>query len=73
MAIGPNEAQAVMAFTRFGLGARPGDLRAATSDPRGFLLQEMRTANIAAISSGGACAVSCRASGILSGSAAEAG
>lgn len=53
MAIGPNEAQAVMAFTRFGLGARPGDLRAATSDPRGFLLQEMRTANIAVISGGG--------------------
>jgi uncharacterized protein (DUF1800 family) len=47
MAIGSNEALAVTALTRFGLGARPGDLRAAANDPRGFLIEELRTANIA--------------------------
>jgi uncharacterized protein (DUF1800 family) len=49
MTIGPDYAQAVTAFNRFGLGARPGDLNAAAGDPRGFLLEELRTANIALI------------------------
>ena len=53
MAIGSNEALAVTALTRFGLGARPGDLRAAANDPRGFLIEELRTANIALLSGDG--------------------
>ena len=53
MATGANEAEAVTALGRFGLGARPGDLRAAAADPRGFLIEELRTANIALISGGG--------------------
>jgi hypothetical protein len=47
MTIGPDLAGAVTAFNRFGLGARPGDLNAAAGDPRGFLLDELRTANVA--------------------------
>jgi uncharacterized protein (DUF1800 family) len=38
MAIGPDDAAAVTAFNRFGLGARPGALIEAAGDPRGFLL-----------------------------------
>jgi uncharacterized protein (DUF1800 family) len=49
MTIGPDYAQAVTAFNRFGLGARPGDINAAAGDPRGFLLEELWTANIAVI------------------------
>ncbi|MBV8104266.1 MAG: DUF1800 family protein [Hyphomicrobiales bacterium] len=49
MTIGPDYAQAVTAFNRFGLGARPGDLNAAAGDPQGFLLEELWTANIALI------------------------
>jgi uncharacterized protein (DUF1800 family) len=49
MTIGPDLAGAVTAFNRFGLGARPGDLNAAASDPRGFLLEELWTSNIALI------------------------
>ncbi|HKN27784.1 MAG TPA: DUF1800 family protein [Roseiarcus sp.] len=40
------------AFNRFGLGARPGDLAWAAGDPRGFLLEELRTANVARIRNG---------------------
>jgi uncharacterized protein (DUF1800 family) len=53
MALGSKEALAVTALARFGLGARPGDLRAAASDPRGMLIEELRTANIALLSGGG--------------------
>jgi uncharacterized protein (DUF1800 family) len=49
MAIGPNHAEAVTAFNRFGLGARPGDLHAAAADPRGYLLEELWTADAALI------------------------
>src|SRR5208282_3818881 len=49
MTIGPDIAQAVRAFNRFGFGARPGDLAAAAGDPRGFLLEELSTANVALI------------------------
>ncbi|MGA8585829.1 MAG: DUF1800 family protein [Roseiarcus sp.] len=49
MAFGPKYAEAVTAFNRFGLGARPGDLEAADHDPRGFLLEELWTANVALI------------------------
>jgi uncharacterized protein (DUF1800 family) len=49
MAIDPNHAEAVTAFNRFGLGARPGELEAAAGDPRGFLLEELWTANVALI------------------------
>jgi uncharacterized protein (DUF1800 family) len=49
MAIGPDLPGAVTAFNRFGFGARPGDLAAAAGDPRGFLLDELRTANVALV------------------------
>ena len=49
MTIGPDFARAVTAFNRFGFGARPGDLAAAASDPRGFLLEELRSADVALI------------------------
>ncbi len=49
MAIGANDAAAVTAFNRFGFGARPGGLSEAAGDPRGFLLEELWTANIALI------------------------
>lgn len=43
MTIGQDQAQAVTALNRFGLGARPGDLARASGDPRGLLLEELRT------------------------------
>jgi uncharacterized protein (DUF1800 family) len=49
MAIDPKHAEAVTAFNRFGFGARPGDLDAAAGDPRGFLLEELWTADVALI------------------------
>jgi uncharacterized protein (DUF1800 family) len=49
MAIGPKHAEAVTAFNRFGFGARPGDLDAAAGDPRGLLLEELWTADVALI------------------------
>jgi len=49
MTIGPDLPGAVIAFNRFGFGARPGDLAAAASDPRGFLLDELSTANVALV------------------------
>jgi uncharacterized protein (DUF1800 family) len=42
MAQGPDPYAAMTAFNRFGLGAKPGDLALAASDPRGFLLEEIR-------------------------------
>jgi uncharacterized protein (DUF1800 family) len=36
--------QTEIAVLRFGLGARPGDLNAATPDPRGWLRQQIRGA-----------------------------
>jgi len=42
MAPGPDPYAAMTAFNRFGLGAKPGDLALAASDPRGFLLEEVR-------------------------------
>ena len=52
MTIGQDQAQAVTALNRFGLGARPGDLARASGDPRGFLLEELRTPNVALIRNG---------------------
>jgi uncharacterized protein (DUF1800 family) len=49
MAIGPKQAEAVTAFNRFGFGARPGDIDAAAGDPRGFLLEELWTTDVALI------------------------
>jgi uncharacterized protein (DUF1800 family) len=49
MATGANDTAAVTAFNRFGLGARPGGLGEAASDPRGFLLDEARGAPVALI------------------------
>jgi uncharacterized protein (DUF1800 family) len=47
--IGPDPQGALIALNRFGLGARPGDLAAAASDPRGFLKQEAASAGVAQI------------------------
>jgi uncharacterized protein (DUF1800 family) len=49
MAIVARDAAAVTAFDRFGLGARPGGLNEAVGDPRGFLLEELWTKNVALI------------------------
>ena len=37
-----------IAVTRFGLGARPGEIEAASADPRGWLLAQVRPAGAAA-------------------------
>jgi len=52
MTIGQDQTQAVTAFSRFGLGPRPGDLARAARDPRGVLVDELRTANVALIRNG---------------------
>ena len=39
--------EASIAVTRFGLGARPGEIELARSDPRGFLRAQIRTAGVA--------------------------
>jgi len=46
----PNPTAALIAFNRFGLGARAGDLDKAAADPRGFLKAELRQPDIALIS-----------------------
>lgn len=40
MAVPDRDLQAAIAATRFGLGARPGEIAAARSDPQGFLLAQ---------------------------------
>jgi uncharacterized protein (DUF1800 family) len=52
MTIGQGQTQAITAFSRFGLGARLGDLARAARDPRGVLVEELRTANVALIKDG---------------------
>ena len=47
MATGSDDIAALIALNRFGLGGRPGDLRAASSDPRGFLRQELTKRDVA--------------------------
>ncbi|HEY5409524.1 MAG TPA: DUF1800 family protein, partial [Caulobacteraceae bacterium] len=37
-----NTLGAAIAVTRFGLGARPGEIAAASGDPRGFLMAQIR-------------------------------
>ncbi len=53
MAIGPDHVGAVRALNRFGLGAKPGDLALAASDPRGFVLEELRKTDVALLQIGG--------------------
>ncbi len=38
----PSDLNAAIAVTRFGLGARPGEIQAAIADPRGFLKAQIR-------------------------------
>src|SRR5580704_2180587 len=45
----PNPDAALIALNRFGLGARPGDLDKAASDPRGFLKADLRNPDVALI------------------------
>jgi uncharacterized protein (DUF1800 family) len=47
MASGSEPMTALIALNRFGLGARPGDLSAASADPRGFLAQELKQGDAA--------------------------
>ena len=42
MALADRELQAAIAATRFGLGARPGEIAEAARDPRGFLKAQIR-------------------------------
>ncbi|TBW40341.1 DUF1800 family protein [Siculibacillus lacustris] len=49
MAASPDARAALIALNRFGYGARPGDLAAAASDPRGFLAEELARPGIARI------------------------
>ncbi|EJL28729.1 hypothetical protein PMI01_03489 [Caulobacter sp. AP07] len=42
MSLPPTDMMAAIAVTRFGLGARPGEIAAARSDPRGFLTAQIR-------------------------------
>jgi uncharacterized protein (DUF1800 family) len=42
VALPDHEMMAAIAATRFGLGARPGEIEAARSDPRGFLKSQIR-------------------------------
>lgn len=42
MSLPSNDMMAAIAATRFGLGARPGEIDAAKSDPRGFLTAQIR-------------------------------
>jgi uncharacterized protein (DUF1800 family) len=52
MAPGPDSFAALMALNRFGLGAKPGDLGLAASDPRGYLLEELRAPGAGRIGAG---------------------
>ncbi|HEY3947743.1 DUF1800 domain-containing protein [Phenylobacterium sp.] len=42
MALGNQDMMAAVAVTRFGLGAKPGELAAAKADPQGFLKSQIR-------------------------------
>ncbi len=44
MALADQKMMAAIAATRFGLGARPGEIEAASSDPKGFLKSQIRRA-----------------------------
>ena len=52
MALGNDPHAALTAFNRFGLGARPGDLALAGSDPRGYLEEELRRRDAGVIGAG---------------------
>ncbi|MGH6836243.1 MAG: DUF1800 domain-containing protein [Methylocella sp.] len=49
MVKGPDALGALIALNRFGLGARPGSLAAAGGDPRGFLKEEVGSADVALV------------------------
>ena len=53
MAVEAGPLTTLVALNRFGLGARPGDFAAASGDPRGFLVQELKKPDIAALSANG--------------------
>ena len=40
----PNDLNAAIAVTRFGLGARPGEIATAAADPQGWLRSQIRRA-----------------------------
>jgi uncharacterized protein (DUF1800 family) len=42
LSLPPTDMMAAIAVTRFGLGARPGEIAAARRDPRGFLTDQIR-------------------------------
>lgn len=41
---------AQLALSRFGLGARPGDLKAAIVDPRGYVMRQLAKPKLALLS-----------------------
>jgi uncharacterized protein (DUF1800 family) len=49
MASGPEPLATLIAFNRFGLGARPGGFATAASDPRGFIAEELKKPDVALI------------------------
>ena len=52
MALGKDPHAALTALNRFELGAKPGDLVLAGSDPRSFLREELRSSYAAVIGAG---------------------
>ncbi|MDB5426284.1 MAG: hypothetical protein JWR43_259 [Phenylobacterium sp.] len=42
MALADQDMRAAIAVTRFGLGAKPGELDVARKDPKGFLKSQIR-------------------------------
>jgi uncharacterized protein (DUF1800 family) len=49
MALSPEPLTTLIAFNRFGLGAKPGSFAEAASDPRGFIIEELKKPDIALI------------------------
>ncbi len=51
MVLRPEPLTTLIAFNRFGLGAKPGGFAAASADPRGYFIEELKQPDIASISS----------------------
>jgi uncharacterized protein (DUF1800 family) len=54
VALADHELMAAIAATRFGLGARPGEIAEAAADPKGFLKSQIRTSGADQPAGGGA-------------------
>jgi uncharacterized protein (DUF1800 family) len=49
MALSPEPLTTLIAFNRFGFGAKPGGFAEASGDPRGFLVEELKKPDVALI------------------------